>query len=121
MPDFQGRQTIKLQPNTANMPISMTFSVCSSATANDGAIPYGDTIESAEVLAYAPDGTDETDDMVTTEATVDGEVVSFAISYYTTLTGAVPAVGRHKLTAILTMASGYVDEFDLKRVIVTDT
>lgn len=116
MPDFIGSATVKLQPTTRNLPVSMTFSACSSATANDGSIPYGDSIASAVVKAYSPDGTDVTSSMVTQAAAVNGLTVSCEISYYTGI-----ASGRHKLTATLTMASGYIDEFDLKRVVVADT
>lgn len=49
-------------------------------------------------------------------AAVNGSVVSCEISYYTGI-----AAGRHKLTAILTMANGYIDEFDCKRIVVGDS
>lgn len=116
MPDFTGTARIKLQPNTENLPVSFTFTECSSESANDGAIPYNETIESAVVKAYDPTGTDVTSSMVTTGATVDGLTVSCAISHYSGI-----ADGLHKLTVILTMHSGYVDEFDCRRVLVTDT
>lgn len=116
MPDFLDNDIIKIQPTTRNRPVPMTFAACSSATAKDGSIPYGDTIASAVVKAYSPDGTDVTSSMVTQAASVNGLTVTCDISYYTGV-----ATGRHKLTCILTMASGYVDEFDLKRVEVADT
>lgn len=116
MPDFQGQLTIKLQPTTRNMPVSLTFSACSSATANDGAIPYGDSIASAVVKSYGPDGAENTSSLVTGAAAVLGSTVSFEISHYIGI-----ATGRHKLTAILTMASGYTDEFDCRRIIVANS
>ncbi|MDD5724338.1 MAG: hypothetical protein PHY29_11475 [Syntrophales bacterium] len=109
--DFKEADEVKIQPSTVDYPLSMTFTVCSSATANDGNIPFGDSISSAVVKAYDADGTDVTSDMVTTPASVDGTTVSYGISYYEGATS-----GYHKLTAVLTMASGYVDEFDLKKI-----
>ncbi len=115
MPDIVGSSTIKLQPETVNYPVSFEFSVCSAQDANDGNIPYGDTLSSAEVKAYTPDGTDETSSLVTGAETVNGNTVSCAISYYSGIPD-----GKHKLTVIYTCASGYVDEIDAARVFVED-
>lgn len=116
MPDFEGQKVVKLQPATRNLPVSLAFAVCSSPTANDGAIPYGSSIASAVVKAYSPAGTEVTSSLVTKAATVSGTTVSCEISYYTGI-----VAGKYKLTAILTMASGYVDELDCRRVVVSDT
>ena len=119
MPDFLNftRQTqVKLQPTTRNLPVSFAFTRCTSTTSNDGAIPYGETISSAVVKAHSPSGTEVTSSMVTQAATVDGLNVSCEISWYTGV-----ADGLHKLTVILTMLSGYIDEFDCQRVLVVNT
>lgn len=116
MPDFIGVARIKVQPETVGLPVGFTFAACTSATANDGSLPYGDTISSAVVKAYDPSGNDVTASMVTTAAAVDGFTVSCRISYYSGI-----ASGLHKLTAVLTLASGYVDEFDCRRIMVQDT
>ena len=47
--DFQGNDPIVLQPNDAAVPFTFATPVCTSATANDGAIPYGDSASSAAV------------------------------------------------------------------------
>lgn len=111
--DFEPGGIVKIRPNTKDYPIAMTFRTCSSETANDGAIPFGDSIASAVVKAYGPDGTEVTASMVTVPASVDGDTVACAVSWYAGI-----AAGLHTLTAVLTMASGYVDEYDLRRVMV---
>lgn len=119
MPDFLNftRQAqVKLQPTTRNLPLRFAFTQCSSETVNDGSIPYGETISSAVVKAYSPSGSDVTTSMVTQGAAVDGLNVSCEISWYTGV-----ADGLHKLTVILTMLSGYIDEFDCQRILVVNT
>lgn len=116
MPDFLGSMVVKIQPNTANLPITFEFTRCTTREANDGAIPYADSIASAVVLAYDPYGVDCTSDLVTSAASVDGLNVSCELSYYAGM-----IEGRYKLTVVATLASGYVDEFDFKRVYMKDT
>ncbi|MCE5334108.1 MAG: hypothetical protein LLG06_05920 [Desulfobacteraceae bacterium] len=111
--DFEGREIITIRPSTKDYPVGMSFSTCTSETANDGAIPFGDAISSAVVKAYGPTGADVTASLVTIPATVQGNNLKCAISWYAGITP-----GLHTLTVVLTMASGHVDEFDLKRVIV---
>ncbi len=109
--DFEGREIIKLHPNTRDYPVGMSFSTCSSETANDGAIPFGDALSSAEVRAYDPTGADVTEAMVTTPATAHENSVRCAISHFSGM-----ASGLYRLMAILTMESGYRDEYELRRV-----
>ncbi|MCE5335081.1 MAG: hypothetical protein LLG06_10910 [Desulfobacteraceae bacterium] len=111
--DFEGREIITIKPSTRDYPISMSFRVCSSEMANDGAIPFGTTISSAVVKAYDPTGADVTANLVTIPATVQKNTVKCGVSWHE---GIVP--GLHTLTAVLTFASGHIDEFDLKRVLV---
>ena len=124
MPDVTGTKRVKIQPNTANLPVSITLLICSSATANDGSIPYGDTLASAVAKAYSPAGVDVTTNFVTQAASVSGNVITCEISFYSTTEGLVTtpmADGTYKLTFIYTCASGYVDEIDVKRFKVKNT
>jgi hypothetical protein len=116
MPDISGSETVKIQPNTVNYPVAFAFTICSSATSNDGNIPFGDTLSSIVVKAYDPDGTDVTANLVTTGGSVVGTNGYCALSYYAGI-----ASGRHRLTVIYTCASGYVDEIDANRVFVENT
>ncbi|MCE5335475.1 MAG: hypothetical protein LLG06_12905 [Desulfobacteraceae bacterium] len=111
--DFEGREIVKVRPNTKDYPVGMSFSICSSETANDGAIPFGTTMSSAVVKAYGPTGADVTAILVTIPATVQGNTVKCGVSWHEKI---VP--GLHTLTAVLTFASGHIYEFDLKRVLV---
>jgi len=62
MPDaFQGSGSITLYPGDENVPISMRFPPCTGSTKNDGAVPYGSTIDTATATAsYLDDGTAST-------------------------------------------------------------
>jgi len=124
MPDVTGFNKVKIQPNTVNLPITLTLEICSSATANDGSIPYGDTLASAVVKAYSPAGVDVTSKFVTQAATISGNVIICEVSFYSDTVGEVVtpmADGLYKLTFIYTCASGYVDEIDVKRFRVKNT
>src|SRR3989304_6100866 len=56
MPDFEGTKVIILQPSDVAVPYQFGFTVCSGATENDGAIPFGLTISSMTVTAHRQDG-----------------------------------------------------------------
>lgn len=115
--DFQGNSRIKIQPNTVNYPIRFIFPVAPSADGG-GAIPYGNTIASAQIKAYDPDGVDVSAQLVENVYVPSANVVTATLSYFD---GA--KEGAYKLTIILELSSGeYTDEFDaLRRVVVIDT
>ena len=96
-------------------PLNFKFTVCSSATENDGNLPYGTTISTATIIATDPDGEVVTSSLVSNQASVSDYVVSCKISY---LEGATE--GFYKLTVVLTLNTGYVDEFDFKKLLVKD-
>lgn len=60
-------------------PYAFRFPICSSATANDGKIPYGDTIDAVEVKAYEGVVTDESDlaDAIEIEDLIDPDFTPF--------------------------------------------
>jgi hypothetical protein len=115
---FTGTQTITLQPGTSKVPYTFTFPINTSATANDGAIPFGDTIASVLVKVFSEAGTDVTTFILSAVATVALTVVSVKLQYPTGV-GA-PGAGRYSLEFVLTMASTAVMEFDFTRVYVKD-
>jgi hypothetical protein len=116
MPDFAGSSRVKLQPSTTGFPMSATLPTCTSATANDGVIPYGDALSTATVALYSPSGANVTSMMMPTAATVRGSTVSWRISYYEGM-----AYGLYKFTIVFTCNSGYTDELDGRRIWVSDT
>lgn len=83
MPDFQGTSKLTLQPTEQAIPFQFTFPICSAADANDGFIPYGDTISDCTVKAYDSDGTDITSEVVESSS-IDSNVITVEINYPTT-------------------------------------
>ena len=109
---FQGLKSIIVQPGS-NITRTFTFAACSSATANDGSIPYGVTIASAAVKAFK-DGTDSTDDLIVSSSTAT-LVVSVRLKY--PVTG---GNGRYSLKIVLTFSDGQTEEYDFNRVYAMD-
>jgi len=111
---FQGFDSITLQPDTNSAVYTFTFPICSSATANDGAIPFGDTIASAVVKAFDENGGDATTQIVGSTSNTT-TVVTVPLSYPST-TGE----GRYSLEFVLTLTSGAKLEFDFSRLYAKD-
>jgi len=116
--NYQGTKTITLQPGDATVPYTFTFDICSSATANDGAIPFGDTISTAVVKIFSEAGTDVTASMLSIAATVALTVVTVKLKYPAGVDP--PGAGRYSIEFILTLASTAVMEFDFTRLFVED-
>ncbi len=64
---FQSVDNIILQPGDATVPYTFTFAACSSATANDGSIPYNTTISTAIIKVFDRTGADKTSEIVVSE------------------------------------------------------
>ena len=109
---FQGVSDIIIQPGSATVPYTFTFAACSSATANDGSIPFGTTISSAVVKAFNEAGTDSTTSLISSQSLVT-PVVTVNLKWPTT-------DGRYSLEFVLTLSSGAVMEFDFTRVYAKD-
>ena len=111
MPDFKNTEDIVLQPSDSSVPYSFTLTPCTSATANDGAIPYGTTVSSVAVTAHKQ----EDSAVVTTElvasSSVSSNVVTVLLKYPAT-----SKVGKYHLRIIATLSTGAVIEFDFNRV-----
>lgn len=111
---FQGVADIILQPGSATVPYTFTFAAASSATANDGSIPYGTTISTAVIKALDEAGNDVTTEMISSE-TNTATVLTISLKYPAT-TGA----GRYSLEMLVTLSSAAVMEFDFTRVFAED-
>ncbi len=114
MDSFATAGGIYLQPGSETVPYSFTFTIASSGTANDGAIPYGTTISSAVVKAFDSGGVDRTTEMVVASSVIS-PVVHVTLKYPAT-TGA----GRYSLEFVLTLSTGAKMEFDFTRVRAED-
>ena len=111
---FSTTGLISLQPGSATVPYTFTFAAASSATANDGSIPFGTTISSAAVTAFDAAGNDVTTEMVVSSS-VSSPVVTVSLKYPAT-TGQ----GVYSLEMLLTLSTGAVMEFDFTRVYAED-
>ena len=114
---FQKSEIIRLQPGSATVPYTFTFAAASSATANDGSIPYGTTISQepgADVKAFDEAEADVTSDLIASESNTT-LIVTINLKYPTT-----PGAGRYSLEIVLTLSSGAVMEFDFTRVYAED-
>jgi len=82
MPDsFQGVDKITIQPGSATVPYTFTFAACSSATANDGSIPYGTTITSNKVKVFDETKTDKTSEIVSGTPSNTTTVLTITLKY----------------------------------------
>ena len=111
MPGVQGTSQIVLQPTTAQAPYTFTFPICSSATANDGCIPYGDSLSSCTVKIYSASGEDVTSEILHSSS-LAANVVTVELDYPST-----SGPGKYKLTFEYTTANGYSDEADAHRIV----
>jgi len=109
---FSTNGTIILQPGSDTVPYTFTFAAASSATANDGSIPFGSTISAADVKAYDETGTDVTTDIVGSETNTT-TVVTVNLKYPA-------ATGNYSLEFVLTLSTGAKMEFDFTRVFAKD-
>lgn len=111
MPDlFSTKGNVLLQPGSATVPYTFTFAPASSETANDGSIPYGTTIDGAEVTAADKNGDDVTSEIITSSS-LSTPVVTVIFKY-----PAISGDGKYSIKILLTLSSGAVMEFDFTRI-----
>jgi hypothetical protein len=106
---------ITLEPQDSAVPFTFTFGVCSSATANDGFLPYGTNISSITITAYNSSGTDATTQLVSSSSE-DSNVVTVSLKYPAT-----SGAGIYKLTFKLTLDNGTIKEADFTRIRAENT
>lgn len=98
---------ILLQPQDV-IGYTFQFPTCSSATANDGAIPFGRTISSVTVVAYNEDDEIITNDLLDELPTLSDDLVTVVLKY--------AGVGRYKLTFKLTLDNSWIKEVDFTTI-----
>ena len=111
---FQGVGDIILQPGSATVPYTFTFAACSSATANDGSIPYNTTISTAIIKVFDEAGVDKTTEIIAGE-TNTALVLSISLKYPSTA-----GAGRYSIEMLVTLDSSAVMEFDFTRLYAED-
>lgn len=109
---FQGVDDIIVQPGSATVPYTFTFAASSSATANDGSLPYNTTISGAVVKAFDETPTDSTAALIASSS-VATPVVTVNLKYPTN-------AGRYSLEFVITLNTGAVMEFDFTRIYAKD-
>ena len=111
---FDTNGIIILQPGSATVPYTFTFAAATSATANDGSIPYGTTITGADVKAFDAGGNDVTTEMIGSETNTT-LVVTVNLKYPAT-----SGNGNYSIEFVLTLSTGAVIEVDYTRVYAKD-
>jgi len=111
---FQGVEDIILQPGSATVPYTFSFAACSSATANDGSIPFGTTISSAVITVFDEVGGDKTTEIISSE-TNTATVLTISLKYPATA-----GEGRYSIEMLVTLDNGAIMEFDFTRLYAED-
>ena len=118
--NFQGNDSITIQPGDINVPVFLRLSACSASTKNDGSMPYGSSVISAAVTAHkGVGGADATSNLISSST----EVANTIIVYLTH--NAALEKGLYNITATVTMdldgaAFNMTREYDLNRIYVRD-
>ena len=113
MPDFKTTGNIYLQPEDS-MFYQFNVTVCDSGK-NNGYIPNGLTVSSAEVECFDSDGTNVTDYLVVGTPTVVDMVVYIRLRYSNTF-----GDGKYKLRIYLTLSDGQTKRARFDRVYCED-
>jgi hypothetical protein len=113
--NFQGVKKITLQPGDATVPYTFTLAACSSATANDGSIPYNTTVDSAVIKVFDEAGVDKTTEFISSESN-STTTLTINLKYPATA-----GVGRYSIEMLVTLTGGgAVMEFDFTRLYAKD-
>lgn len=112
MPGFSGTDEIILHRYDDGIPFAFALPACSTATANDGAIPNGTTISSATVTVHkSRTGADVTTQMVVGSPSVGANLITVALQYPPT-----SGVGSYYIRFLITITGGAIMEFNFDRL-----
>ena len=79
--DMLGDEVVLLHKGTVAYPLTFIFEACSTATSNDGSIPFGTTISSTSVVVTDSKGNDISTGIVNTTTVVGGLKVALLLDY----------------------------------------
>ena len=112
MPNVLGNRNIIIQPLDTKIGLTIRVTVCSTATANDGYIPFSTTVSGVSATVYSETGVDVTSDIVYASATISGgQDVKIELKYPSTY-----GDGRYKLSYLLTLSDTSTKELDFNRI-----
>jgi len=118
--NFQGTDSVTLQPGDVNVPVFLRLKACSASTKNDGSMPYGSSVISSSATAHkSVGGADATANLIGSSTEVGNSIVVY-LTYNAAL-----EKGLYNLTAKVTMdldgaAFNMTREYDLNRIYVRD-
>lgn len=105
MPDVQGQKKTRLRPGDTKVGYTLKVESASTATANDGYIPYGTTVSGVTSTVYDEDGNAVTADIVYAVSTISAQSgydeVKIEFQYPST-----NGDGRYTLKHALTLSDG---------------
>ena len=119
MPDFQGSKSIILQPGDIGVPYTFTWTICTSSTGNDGAIPYGHTVSTVATNIHHENTISYTTALLA--ASSHNVTVTTIFLSYPTSSGFIS--GKYHATFTATISDGtttFLKTFDFNRIIVKD-
>jgi len=115
--DFQTADEIKLQPDDTKYAVAFNFPIATSTSANDGALAFGTSINSATVTGWY--GTTEASDLITGVPTVSGtDTLQLLLDYPTTTMSGVTRTTNMSLKFILTLSDTATATFNYDNVVI---
>ena len=121
--DFKGSHYIQLQPGDSNVPYEFKFVACSAATANDGAMPYGATMNKKQfVRSHEANSTVESTKPIASAALTSNTLTAY---FSWTTDGIAPGM-RHLRLRMTAVAGGvntnvsHTRNYDFDRLVMRD-
>ena len=109
---FSTNGIIIIQPESEAVPYSFLFEAATTATSNDGSIPFGSIISSAVVKSFNAQGEDKTSEMIDGTPGVIDNSVNVSLKYPSS------GDGNYSLEFVLTLAPTAKLEYDFTRIFV---
>jgi hypothetical protein len=111
--DFQGTETVLVQPNDNGIPYTYTVLVQSATGLKDGSLPFGSVISSVTVTAFDDEDVDQTTSLIVGTPSLAINVVQIKFKWP-------DKEGIFKLRLTVTLTGGETKEYDFLRVEARD-
>lgn len=127
MPDFETAGLIELQPLDEKVPFQFEVTICTAASTNDGFLPYGYSVASAEVtVTKYPSSQAATSAMVSSASSlsVSSNVITTFLTYPVSSSSgsSILGAGTYHMTFKLTLtgSTARIREANFNRVFARD-